>query len=88
MTDKEKILDLLSSQPLYKKVEVDIRFFDHPTNLEDMSFSFHCAVDKSRQTFKLKVEPENFLRFAGGKMTHDQYNNCFDTYDQDEMKYR
>lgn len=88
MTDKEKILDLLSSQPLYKKVTVDISFFSNPTDFEDMSFSFHCAVDNSRQTFKLKVEPENFLRIAGGKMTHDQYKNYFDTYDQDEMKYR
>lgn len=88
MTDKEKLLDLLSSQPLYKKINVSIESFSSPDDIEDFSFSFYCPIDRSKQTFKLKLEPEKFLSFAGSKFTQQEYKNHFDTFNQEESKYR
>lgn len=88
MIDKEKIADLLSSQPLYKKFTVDTEFFKNPTDIEGLSFSFFCPIDNSYQTFKLTLEPDKFLRVEGGKLTHQQFYNYFETFDQDDMKYK
>jgi hypothetical protein len=87
MTDKEKLADLLNSQPLYKKITVDVDFFNHPVDMEEMSFPFYCPVDKSNQTFRLKVEPEKPLRLTGSKIPYDHYKSSFETFDHAKSKY-
>ena len=81
MTDKEKIADLLSNQPLYKKVSINKFFFDHPTNLENLTFSFYCSVDNSFQTFKLTLEPEKILSYFGTRINKDEFDSYFDSFD-------
>jgi hypothetical protein len=86
MTDKEKMADLLSSQPLYKKVLVERSFFEHPTSIGDLTFSFYCPLDNSYQTFKLALEPNRLLRELWGKAASDK--NYFDTFDHSDSKYK
>jgi len=88
MTDKEKISDLLSSRPLYKKVLVDINFFNKPTDIEELSFSFYCPTDKSNQTFKLKLEPFNLLRIAASKLAYHEYESSFESFDDKNRKFK
>ena len=76
MTDKEKLADLLSYQPLYKKVDVDIGFFSQPKDIEGLTFSFLCPVDKNWQTFKLALEPDSLLR-VGDTLANQQLENSF-----------
>ncbi len=86
MTDKEKIADLFSSQPLYKKVVVDRNFFDHPTSIDELTFSFYCPNEKSNQTFKLTLEPERIIKELWGATSSSK--NYFDTFDHSDSKYK
>lgn len=88
MIEKEKISDLLSSQPLYKKVLIDIDFFKNPTDIEELSFSFYCPTDKSNQTFKLKLEPYNLLKLAANKLAYHEYQEAFESFDKENRKFK
>lgn len=88
MTDKEKVSELISSYPLYKKIEVDRSEFDNPDDFNDLTFSFYCPNEKNKQTFKLKLEPSNFIEFVGNTLTKNQYRNKFDTWDSELSKNR
>lgn len=88
MTEKKKIEELLFSQPLYKKVEVDIEYLEYPTDLNGFTFSYYCQNDKSNQTFKLSLEPSPIFYMAGQMMSKNDLNRTLNIFDPKDQKYK
>ena len=59
-TEKERFAEFLTTSPLYKKESFDLRFIQAPTDINDLTFSFSCPIDKGYQTFKIRAEPSSF----------------------------
>ena len=86
-TDKEKVSNLLELQPLYKKIKVDVDFFRNPLNIEDLSFSFFCSIDNSKQTFKLNIEPNKLKKISKDKLSKEHFEWAFNSFDQNKSKH-
>ncbi|MFN9321561.1 MAG: hypothetical protein ACK58Q_13345 [Chitinophagales bacterium] len=88
MTNKEKLSDLLSNKPLYKKTEVELDFFRTPEDIENFCFSQYCPVDKGQQTFKLNFEPKKILEKGLSTVPITEIYNSLETYNDKECKYQ
>jgi hypothetical protein len=88
MTEKEKVANLLFSQPLYKRVEVDIEFLENPTDLNGFTFSYYCPIDKSNQTFRLSLEPTSIVHMVRQMMNENDFNRTLNIFDPNEHKYK
>lgn len=78
--DKARLIELFTSYPLYKKVEVAISSLRNGTDIVDLTFSYYCPNEKNNQTFKLNLETEKVIDFAQ-RLEISTYNALFESYD-------
>ena len=87
MTDLQKISNLLTLYPLYKKIEVTDQNYALPTALEDITFSFYCTNEKGIQTFKLTFEPKRPIQSVSSNHTSMTFEKLFDYMNQEISQY-
>jgi len=65
MSTKNTIASILENEPLYRKLEIDIKYWN-PHFVTGISFQFYCQNESSVRTFKLALAPEKLIKSLSG----------------------
>jgi hypothetical protein len=71
MAETNSLAKLLQSEPLYRKIEVEKKYW-HPEQISGTTFQFFCPDDASIQTFKLSLAPENVMTAYNNSSFYDK----------------
>lgn len=66
MSLENAIARLLQDEPLYRKVEIGLKYW-HPGYINDTAFQFYCPHEASHRTFKLSMAPEKLMDSFSGR---------------------
>ncbi|MBD0332645.1 MAG: hypothetical protein ICV66_08315 [Chitinophagaceae bacterium] len=86
MTNQITIAQLLLEEPLYRRFEVDIKYY-HPLSIENITFEFFCDKESSHRTFKLALAPEEALKKLSGNEYIETLNPFKSENDIDFVQY-